>query len=177
MRQQHEKRQYPRLNILTQKKKLTYQIVEKHRLYERDVLEQLRWRYDKYESYSYISSSLSLWATSPLLVSWGIVRTWIASPWELEELFLPLRWSWVLFCLLLKSFCRVFIENSVFVHALRGHFIREQHSAVFTWYIGAYFIGKYALQVLIVSAWRTRWSSCGVRECSEGNRIPGIYGV
>ena len=79
------------------------------------------------------------------------MRTWIASPWELEELFLPLRWSWVLFCLLLKSFCRVFIENSVFVHALRGHFIREQHSAVFTWYIGAYFIGKYAMQVLIVS--------------------------
>ena len=35
------------------------------------------------------------------------------------------------------------------LHALRGHFIREQHSAVFTQYTGAYF-GKYAMQVLIM---------------------------
>ena len=51
----------------------------------------------------------------------------------------------------MESFCETLLsENSVLLNGLRGHFIREQHSAIFTRYIGAYFIGKYAMQVLIV---------------------------
>ena len=86
---------------------------------------------------------------------------------------------WVLVYLLVKSFCRILSESSVVVYVLRGQLISKQHSAVFiiTRYIGAYFIAKNAMQVLLISAWRTRWSSCGVWECSEGNRFPGIYGV
>ena len=85
---------------------------------------------------------------------------------------------WVLVCFLLKHFREIPpSENSFLHHSLHGHFIREQHPAVFTRYICGSFIGKDALQVLVVSAWRTRWSSCGVGECSKEKRLPGIYSV
>ena len=58
---------------------------------------------------------------------------------------------WVLVYPLVKSFCRILSENSVVVHVLRGQLFGKQHSAVFTRYFGAYFIGKYAIQVLLIS--------------------------
>ena len=73
------------------------------------------------------------------------MRTFTAvHSWELEEIFLWWRRSesWFIFSWNLSAEFSVKAPSS---SMLRGQLFSKQHSAVFTRYIGAYFIGKYKI--------------------------------